>query len=468
MKTKKLLLVLAAITLLFAITIVGCDDDSTNDDSTDNGTQKVKYESIDANGNTYILTITGKTSRAAYKGAKGDDYVLTIKQSGQPDKESKGVVSTIGADGVLSLKPTKADDMFDVKVSSGKMTAITGTITLEDGEEVPAPETLMPIDGIFTSVASMASWLRAQPANTVDTPYTVKVNVNNSGNLWLRDAFTSPTKYIRLDLSASTITNIPMWGDEGAGLGYSNITGVIIPTSVTSINSYAFRGFINLTSIIIPDSVTSIGWWSFPGSGLTSVTIPNSVTSIGEGAFARCGSLTVIDVTPGNTAYSSEDGVLYNEDKTILVQYPGGKTGAFTIPDNVTTIGKNAFDLCASLTDVTIPAGVTSIGQYAFYNCSSLTSVTIGSGVTSIGESAFYECTSLTSVIIPDSVTSIGEFAFWKCTNLTSVTFQGAITGDYFSSYTFPGNLRNRYLGGGIGTYTTTAPVNDSSVWTKQ
>jgi hypothetical protein len=68
------------------------------------------------------------------------------------------------------------------------------------------------------------------------------------------------------------------------------------------------------------------------------------------------------------------------------------------------------------------------------------------------------------------AITSIGEYAFEDCTSLTSVTFQGTITASGFSDgkNPFGGDLRDKYLAGGPGTYKTTAPVNISSVWVKQ
>ena len=167
----------------------------------------------------------------------------------------------------------------------------------------------------------------------------------------------------------------------------SYVKSVEIPTTVTTINPYAFYSAKFLMSISIPNSVTSIGESAFcKCSSLTSVIIPDAVTTIGDDAFCKCSSLTSV-----------------------------------TIPNSVTSIGAGAFYGCSSLTSVTIPNSVTSIGDETFYRCSSLTSVTIPNSVTTIGDDAFYGCSSLTSVTIPNSVTSIGYGAFYR-SSLTKVS----------------------------------------------
>ncbi len=241
--------------------------------------------------------------------------------------------------------------------------------------------------------------------------------------------------YYNLDAANQTAqvtsqnSSYPFWS--------TTITTAIIPASVeynsvtytvTSIGG-AFAYCSGLTSVTIGNSVTSIGEYAFYYcTGLTSVTIPNSVTSIGRWAFDGCTGLTSIDVASDNSNYCSVDGVLFNKDKTTLIRYPGGKQGAYTIPNSVTSIGNYAFNECYGLTSVTIPNSVTSIGDFAFEGCTSLTSVTIGNSVTSIGESAFSNCTGLTSITIPNSVTSIGYNAFHRCTGLTSVTIGNSVT----------------------------------------
>jgi Flp pilus assembly protein protease CpaA len=202
----------------------------------------------------------------------------------------------------------------------------------------------------------------------------------------------------------------------------SSLTSVTIPNSVTTIGNGTFSDCSRLTSVTIPNSVTTIGSWAFSGcNNLTSITIPNSVTTIKGAAFACCYRLTTIDVAVDNPNYSAVDGVLFNKNQTTLIQCPAVKSGAYTIPNSVTTIGSSAFACCSSLTSVTIPNSVTTIGSTAFVACLSLTSITIPDSVITIESSAFASCFSLTSITIPNSVMTIGDNAFAYCSSLAEI-----------------------------------------------
>lgn len=228
-----------------------------------------------------------------------------------------------------------------------------------------------------------------------------------------------------------------------------DLTWFEIPDSITTINPYAFA-FSNMPETLdIPDSVTTVDNMSFfTCTGIKTVNISKSVSSISSLAFLGSTELTAYNVEIGNQTYSSEYGILYSENETILECYPAGKDEtSFTVPDNVEYIAGAAFFANSHLTEINLTDKISEIGEAAFSNCTALEKIAIPAGITSIAPSLFCDCSSLWSVTIPENITSIGAYAFLECNNLQSVEIPDSVTeiGEYAFGFTDDeeGNFHN-------------------------
>ncbi|MBO4379439.1 MAG: leucine-rich repeat domain-containing protein [Muribaculaceae bacterium] len=123
--------------------------------------------------------------------------------------------------------------------------------------------------------------------------------------------------------------------------------------------------------------VTGIGTWAFWGSTITTLTLPAGINYIGEEPFSSCPTLKEFIVDAGNATFKAVDGVLMTADGTTLVAFPAAKADNYVIPEQVDSIGDNAFNDCGNLKQITIPASVRKIGNYAFAACTSLSEIRI-------------------------------------------------------------------------------------------
>ena len=413
------------------------------------------------------------------------------------------IVSYIGN---IQAEKVKIGDLYyelDESTHTAKVSRVgENGKTESDNINIPSLITFNGVRYVVTSIRSQAFWFCSSSIVSIpnsiitisnsafDSHYSLKsINVAND------NPYYCSIDGVLFDKQRTTLIKCPSekqgtyaipYGVSSIGEGafdYCKLTNITIPNSVTNIGEGAFNECLWLNSIIIPNSVKNIGERAFSNcSSLTSVTIPNSVTNIGGNAFSWS-SVSSINVVNDNPYYCSIDGVLFDKQRTTLIQYPCGKHGEYIIPNNV-TIEYDAFDQCWGLTSITIPTnisglqdsgllkawsslssinvvddnpyyssidgvlfdkqrttlikcpsekqgtyaipyGVSSIGEGAFDHCK-LTNITIPNSVTHIGRGAFVECYGLNSIIIPNSVINIGDNAFH---GVYSIEYYGSASG---------------------------------------
>ncbi len=216
------------------------------------------------------------------------------------------------------------------------------------------------------------------------------------------------------------------------------ITKIVVEDGVTTIGARAFANAHNAETVILPDSIISIGEYAFEFcESLTEINIPKNTESIENGAFSACVELRRINVSEDNTSFESVDGVLFNEDKTVLICYPAGKTDK----------------------EYQIPASVTEVAPYAFKESHYLETIIMNKGLLTISDYAFAECFKLRNLVIPSSVTTLGENPF-RGIALTSAIYEG--NKDSFEALlsTDPTGMTVATLGAINVTYNSTMPIN--------
>ncbi len=179
------------------------------------------------------------------------------------------------------------------------------------------------------------------------------------------------------------------------------VENLTILDSVQSISDYAFYYCENITgSLYIPEGVKSIGNNSFYNTGLSGeINIPSSVTFLGENNFKESANITKINIDERNQNYSSQDGIVYNKDKSTLLFAPDGVTiNNLTLPDSVRIIEESAFDGCKNISGtLKLNNNLETIKEYAF--CSThISEVIIPATVKTIENCAFYIGTYLKNI----------------------------------------------------------------------
>ncbi|NBP16373.1 leucine-rich repeat domain-containing protein, partial [bacterium] len=262
----------------------------------------------------------------------------------------------------------------------------------------------------------------------------------------------------------------------------------IVPPSTTVIYNYAFGINDKLVDVVLSNSITGIKENAFSlCTKLSGIYIPNSVKDL-NGPFYTCDQMTHFTVDANNQTYSSDsNGVLFDKDKIILLQYPVNRSSKYyNIPNTVVYISSSGyirgffgmrearnlttidipssvrhiggFANCTKLSSINIPINVGTISQNCFIGCGDLQTITIGASLSSIGSQAFLNCFKLNSVATPNSLTYIGNEAFSSCINLRDITLGNSLSVIEGFAFSSTNNLSAAYFLGN-------APILGSNVF---
>ena len=228
-----------------------------------------------------------------------------------------------------------------------------------------------------------------------------------------------------------------------------------LPTSIVGIGANAFK-YSKLQAVNFNEGLVTIGVDDFLESSLIKLSLPSTVTTIEKDAFWNCTSLTNITLNDGLQVIGYN--AFYNCQFTSLI-----------IPSSVTTIEEGAFINCNKIIGtVTLPQNITVIKNSTFKGCSSVKEFVLGN-VENIEFQAFLECTSLEKINLPSTLTSIQDDAFRYCTKLSTLAFPIALQS--IGSHTFDGcrsletvTLNQNIAKLGVATFSNCISLNSINI----
>lgn len=307
------------------------------------------------------------------------------------------------------------------------------------------------IDGVFYSLNSYSKTATVTYETTSYNSYSGEVSIPET---------------VTYDEKTYTVTTIG-WG---AFMDSKNLTKVVLPETVTTIENYAFQNS-GLVDIVIPSGLINVGSLPFQGTPWLD-NQPEGLLYIGNVAYSYIGTM------PEGTEIALKEGTVSLAGR-VFANQKGLKS--ISIPSSVRVIGTEAFRDCSSLSEIVLPEGVTTIGELVWFGCTGLSSfhlpasvtdikpipfggvkmlsltvdpanpvydsrdncnaiirtssnqlvagccnTVIPEGVTSLAYGAFDDCLGLETVNLPSSVKEIGFYAFSSCPDLVSITVSPA------------------------------------------
>ncbi len=223
----------------------------------------------------------------------------------------------------------------------------------------------------------------------------------------------------------------------GVFQGCKNLTGnLILPDNLEMIRGYCFSGCSGLYGELrLPAKLRRMGVCAFSGcSGLTgSLSIPQGIIAIPSEAFHDCGFNGTLTLHDGITNIAN-DAFNYCHFK-----------GELHLPKSLKVISDNAFYSNDFSGELTLPSTLTHIGSNAFaYNWRLMGVLDIPEEVESVGENAFSNCRMLEGIIFPESMETIRQGAFNECYGINSIRCKGTMPA-HIESGAFDGIAKDNF-----------------------
>ena len=363
---------------------------------------------------TLKAEVGGTEIHSGDKVEHGKTVVFTATPAGSSCKVEKWtnngtVITGAGTNSVYSHTVT-ADAHIKVKFKCPALTVDTTELTGTAGYDF---EYRFVTSGSGNYDANSEDDSILEVANTTDLSSQGKIGIRcvqvGSTRIKITDTVSGQTAFSGL----ITVKANEDFFEEG-GIRYHITDKTARAVSVTAYTGPQTPVEYTVPSLTIPKEVTHGG-------------ITYTVTSV-EFVYQWGTTLQSVTVASDNEFLSSQDGVIFNKDKTVLLGYLPGRPNAFyAVPASVTKLGKASFGNISALTSVTLPDGLKTIDWFVFYECPNLAALNLPSSLESIGDYSLREI-KVSSIIVPENITVLKTSFLAYCRELTSVVLPSMLT----------------------------------------
>lgn len=289
---------------------------------------------------------------------------------------------------------------------------ITSFATNRSGESIGETLVYTTRNGIILREAgTLASLFGDSPLSL--KALTISGDMNGSDFRFLRQLVGAPS--LDANIPSSSVEELYL-SDVNIAEGGESYDGSRF-TENNVVSTGLFADCTKLKTIILPNSALAIKRDAFARTPLhETFNVPIEISELAHSS--DCPKLHSIQVSEGNSHFSDIAGVVFNKSATEILWFPVGKTGHFTLPSSLKSIGENAF-MGTHISSIEIPSSVTTIHRGAFCG-SALEEIKLPDNLKNISEGMFQNCASLHTVRLGSDTEFIGDFAF-DGTSLSSI-----------------------------------------------